>query len=748
MNPEADSICLIHDAVVKESIRCESDDFSSDSTLETSPRTIVRDCLENCVRECHGVCGMEVECEMNAEGKGAEIMEGVFDGLSCDPLVIDSAFASPCVPEMVDTGFREWVESSESKAECVNPRKEESTQEMLVMKAVTFVEELQKRENVLDPITTQPRSLVGGTLHPYQLQGMDWMRKLFVNGSHGLLADEMGLGKTIQVIGNFAYLRECGVWGRVLIVAPLSTLGNWDAEFRKWCPDIPVVKYCGNKEHRKTLRNKISMEYSNVMDFPVILTSYDLCRKDVAIFKKHSYFYVVIDEGHRLKNNECQLMQCLFTFSHSPDTSRLLLSGTPLQNNLKELWSLMFFLLPDFFSSAREFLQWFDMDAQKSEDQKTTIVNTLRRIISPFFLRRVKADLDIHLPSKKEVALFLNMTEEERRLYDIVMSDDDRFASLLSNKSIRLHTQSRTVRYQVLRQLVSHPFIVCEAMDSKNGFSTDRSIVDVSSKLQVLNTMLPILKKNGHRVLIFCQFTETIRVLEDYCTMCSYKYCMIDGSTSIEQREEQIDMYNNHSNIFVFLLSTRAGGQGINLSKADTVFIYDSDWNPHMDIQAMDRCHRLGQSKPVVVYRLLTLDTIDMQIFNVNENKKRLERVVVHHDRKTSKLHQLSLAEFLSLYRSMLADVSSSNAFITNEQAKVIASQHASVQSDANSSGYMVVVGGSSGDLIGSMCSDECQDLKEVMDQPNDQVSKVMDERPKRKSTQNNAMNCSKKKRS
>lgn len=204
---------------------------------------------------------------------------------------------------------------------------------LLVNKAVTFVEEMQKQIEAGTSsrrMIKQPRSLIGGKLLPYQLQGIDWMRRLFENGSHGMLADEMGLGKTIQVIGLFAFLREAGVWGPVLIVAPLSTLGNWVSEFHKWCPSIDVLKYHGTREERKELRAQMQEE-TKMLKAKVIVTSYEMVRADSHAFASKEWFYIVIDEGHRLKNNECQLMQCLFTFSHSPNTSRLILTGTPLQ---------------------------------------------------------------------------------------------------------------------------------------------------------------------------------------------------------------------------------------------------------------------------------------------------------------------------------------------------------------------------------------------------------------------------------
>ena len=323
---------------------------------------------------------------------------------------------------------------------------------LLVNKAVTFVEVIQERLNSDVPANgiKQPKSLKGKLL-PYQLQGVDWMRRLYENGSHGMLADEMGLGKTVEVIGLLAFLREAGVWGPVLIMGPLSTLGNWMNEFAKWLPSVSVLRYHGDKEERKQLRAKLKEEgRKSLMDHSVIVTSYEMVRIDASVFQSIEWFYLIVDEGHRLKNNECQLMQCLFTFAHNPNTSRLILTGTPLQNNLKELWSLMHFLLPDVFSNAADFLKWFDYNNHNSETVKADIVNTLRKVVSPFFLRRVKSDIDVYLPRKVEMIVYTKMTPYEQEISDIVCSDDGRYEELIRSHNLRMQSTSRNFRMQIL----------------------------------------------------------------------------------------------------------------------------------------------------------------------------------------------------------------------------------------------------------------------------------------------------------
>lgn len=292
----------------------------------------------------------------------------------------------------------------------------------------------------------------------------------------------------------------------------------------------------------------------------------------------------------------------------------------------------MNFLLPDIFSSVTDFLKWFDFNNSASEMIKVDIVNTLRKVISPFFLRRVKADIDIYLPPKREYVLFCGMSKFEEELYDVVCSNDDRFLQLIHTSHLHLQSKSRINRIQILRQIVSHPYNVYEEKNGKE-YVTDESLIQASSKLNVLDSLLQQLIPDGHRVLIFVQFIETLHLLEDYAVFRGWKYCAIHGAITQTEREESIAKFNKDPSIPLFFLTTRSGGLGINLSTADTVVLYDSDWNPQQDIQAMDRVHRIGQKKNVAVYQLITLKSIDVHLLKIAEEKRQLERIVTHHSR-------------------------------------------------------------------------------------------------------------------
>lgn len=289
--------------------------------------------------------------------------------------------------------------------------------------------------------------------------------------------------------------------------------------------------------------------------------------------------------------------------------------------------------MPDIFSSVTDFLKWFDFNNSASESTKVDIVNTLRKVISPFFLRRVKADIDIYLPPKREYVLFCGMSKFEAELYDVVCSNDNRFDQLVATSHLHLQSRNRVNRIQVLRQIVSHPYNVYEEKNATGTYITDESMIEASSKLSVLDKLLKELIQQGHRTLVFVQFVETLHLLEDYANYRGWKYCMIHGMVTQVERENAINRFNKDPSIPLFFLTTRSGGLGINLSSADTVVLYDSDWNPQQDIQAMDRAHRIGQKRNVAVYQLITLKSIDVHLLNIAEEKRQLERIITHHSR-------------------------------------------------------------------------------------------------------------------
>jgi len=515
------------------------------------------------------------------------------------------------------------------------------------------------------PIFIQPTNLAPGcVLKDYQLEGVRWLTSLFENGVSGILADEMGLGKTIQVIAMIAHLRIMGVPGPFLVVAPLATLPNWTREFEKWLPDVPVCRYHGTTVEREAMLNTTlhpRLKRVAGQTFPVIVTSYEMSIKDERKLNKIGPFtYLVVDEGQRLKNHRCTLIRSLKRIQAS---NRLLLSGTPIQNNLDELWSLLNFVNPVIFDDLTVFQSWFGfrnigqtrknkrgMDGTKEESilleqRKNQTVSKLHEILRPFLLRRIKKDVLTDMPPKKELVVYAGMSKLQSGYADLIEKGVLRNV-LISQGIEQGKSLSQTNKQMNHRKNANHPFLFGEPIDSNTGVHLGSAhpqlLVRASGKFALLDRMLDRLHKDGHQVLIFSQMTALLNVIEDYLLWRCWKYCRIDGSTKIDDRQKQMDEFNaemtaglngsrnlSDDRHFVFLLSTRAGGLGINLASADTCIIFDSDWNPHQDSQAQDRCHRIGQTRPVAVYRLLTVNSVDMEMMEKQISKNKLARMAI-----------------------------------------------------------------------------------------------------------------------
>ncbi|KAI9337602.1 SNF2 family N-terminal domain-containing protein [Zopfochytrium polystomum] len=703
----------------------------------------------------------------------------------------------------------------------------------------------------------QPSLIKNCVMREYQLSGLDWLISLWEQGLNGILADEMGLGKTLQTIALLAHLHEQGVWGPFLIIAPVSTLTNWLSEIQRFAPSLNAILYHGTKQERANLREK-KMRRLDAASFPIIITSYSIIMNDRPYLQRYSWKYIVIDEGHRLKNMNCKLMRELKFYSSA---NRLILSGTPLQNNLAELWSLLNFLMPDIFASLDDFESWFELGQLDDEnaskllgnESTTSIVSNLHEILKPFLLRRMKSEVVLDLPKKKEYLVFAPLSPKQKELYAASMSgfrslrdfllqkiggndqnsgeiegnddneevieeneetvlgdvvskkanlddhdmesdkenkampadstmaitfrkekgaafggseggglpalsgkdvthtpqvsmaeslsqenetgvsedtlevrtnatpprrsarlrkaarnggghrnstflesdddlSDDEFllrmesmvrsspkkptltaAELKRNVALRHLNDQRLHNVIIqLRKICNHPYIFnipdsdCEedfdrhasfhetsstspSSKAKSNAVTPRTagepeydpntpiqlpdIVAASGKMLLLERMLPHLLRRRHKVLIFSQMTTMLDILADWFEFIKgWDFCRIDGNVSVEERRRQMDEFNNNPDgPKLFLLSTRSGGLGINLTASDTVILYDSDWNPQWDLQAQDRVHRIGQTKPVIVYRLVSSNSIEKRIVDRANSKRRLEKLVIHH---------------------------------------------------------------------------------------------------------------------
>ncbi|XP_064864020.1 uncharacterized protein LOC115106484 [Oncorhynchus nerka] len=468
--------------------------------------------------------------------------------------------------------------------------------------------------------------LLVGQLREYQHIGLDWLVTMYEKKLNGILADEMGLGKTIQTIALLAHLAcEKSNWGPHLIIVPTSVMLNWEMELKRWCPGFKILTYYGSQKERKLKRQG----WTKPNAFHVCITSYKLVLQDHQAFRRKSWRYLILDEAQNIKNFKSQRWQSLLNFNSQ---RRLLLTGTPLQNSLMELWSLMHFLMPHVFQSHREFKEWFSNPLtgmiEGSQEYNEGLVKRLHKVLRPFLLRRIKVDVEKQMPKKYEHVVRCRLSKRQRFLYDDFMAQASTRETLASG-----HFMSVINILMQLRKVCNHPNLF-DPRPIHSPFITKPIVfhtaslvqraLDVSPfKLQTLHTLLRRLKEGQHRVLIFTQMTRMLDVLEQFLNYHGHIYLRLDGSTRVEQRQSLMDRFNADRRIFCFILSTRSGGVGVNLTGADTVVFYDSDWNPTMDAQAQDRCHRIGQTRDVHIYRLISERTVEENILK-KANQKRM----------------------------------------------------------------------------------------------------------------------------
>ncbi|KAI3382491.1 hypothetical protein SNEBB_001112 [Seison nebaliae] len=492
------------------------------------------------------------------------------------------------------------------------------------------------RDPINNPYKEQPKYLDDGTLHEYQLTGINWLRYSWAKNINVVLADEMGLGKTVQTV-TFLYslFKEGLSKGPFLITVPLSTAINWEREFELWAPEMYIVTYTGDKASRCVIRehefsfdekamgmiNKPSKMKNNCQTkFHVLLTSYELVSIDSACLKTIDWSVLVVDEAHRLRNSESRFFKtlCQYKIDHI-----VLLTGTPLQNNLEELFHLMNFLSPKEFCNLENFKNEF------SDMSKDAQVSKLHDLLGPHLLRRLKTDVLKGMPSKKELIVRVELSKMQKKYYRYILTRNYQALKVKGGGSMSLLNIVMD-----LKKCCNHPFLLQtaaqEAKTTPAGYYEGKELIESCGKLDLLSKMLRKLKEQDHRVLIFSQMTKLLDILEDFLEYEGYRYERIDGGITGQLRQDAIDRFNAPGAAqFVFLLSTRAGGLGINLATADTVIIYDSDWNPHNDIQAFSRAHRIGQSRKVMIYRFVNRSTVEERIIEVAKKKMMLTHLVV-----------------------------------------------------------------------------------------------------------------------
>ncbi|EPS42286.1 hypothetical protein H072_3739 [Dactylellina haptotyla CBS 200.50] len=487
---------------------------------------------------------------------------------------------------------------------------------------------------IKETVTEQPSILVGGKLKDYQIKGLQWMVSLFNNNLNGILADEMGLGKTIQTISLVTHLIEKkNVTTPFLVVVPLSTLTNWTLEFEKWAPSIKKIVYKGPPLARKAHQAQV-----RAGDFQALLTTYEYVIKDRPILSKIKWSYLIIDEGHRMKNSESKLSFTLTTYYTV--RYRLILTGTPLQNNLPELWALLNFALPNIFKSVKSFDEWFNTPfantggqdkMELTEEEALLIIRRLHKVLRPFLLRRLKKDVESELPDKVEKVVKCKFSALQAKLYNQMKQNGAIFVASENQKSGRVSVKGLSNMLMQLRKICNHPFVF---EDVENAISPGPLANDLlwrsAGKFELLDRLLPKFFASGHRVLMFFQMTQIMNIMEDFLAYRGWKFMRLDGSTKADDRSVMLKDFNAPgSDYLIFLLSTRAGGLGLNLQTADTVIIYDSDWNPHQDLQAQDRAHRIGQKNEVRILRLITSNSVEEKILSRAQYKLDIDGKVI-----------------------------------------------------------------------------------------------------------------------
>ncbi|XP_050542217.1 lymphoid-specific helicase-like isoform X2 [Daktulosphaira vitifoliae] len=543
----------------------------------------------------------------------------------------------------------------------------------------------------------QPK-LFNGSLKTHQVEGLLWIRTLFENGLNGILADDMGLGKTIQTIAFYCFLIEMNIKGPFLVIAPLSTIPNWLSEFTKFSPELPSLLYHGSETERIAARSKFKKTHrvNDMNCYPIIITTYEVMRVDIKFLSTIDWKYITVDEGHKLKNFNALTSKAMREFKCA---NKLILTGTPIQNDMTELWSLLNLLMPKLFDKLEDFNSWFVVDDFFDDNikiasmaKKNEILDIIQKVIKPFILRREKKETDLKLPPKKEVVIYAPVTERQQELYKATLNKHMEVLLKQQKESVIIdgprpkrkcveriveYTDISAVKYESdeeivespdtaisvvmtnpfvqLKKIANHPYLVhMPLIKGTKQIRVDEDIVKVSGKFQVLDAMLSKLKFLGHKVLLFSTMVMILDIIEEFLMYRSYKFTRLDGTMSIQERVENMRIFNTDPSCFVMMISTRAGGLGLNLTAADTVIIFDSDWNPQADLQAQDRCHRMGQEKPVVVYRLCSKDTVDERILDRAVAKRKLEKMVIGNGtfNRSSKISLTTIEELMSLLES------------------------------------------------------------------------------------------------
>ncbi|KAI1421258.1 PHD/FYVE-zinc-finger like domain-containing protein [Xylaria sp. FL1777] len=471
----------------------------------------------------------------------------------------------------------------------------------------------------------QPPQLKKGKLMEYQMEGVNFLLYNFHQQQNVILADEMGLGKTVQIVAFISALTHSkpGCWP-FLVVVPNATCPNWRRELKQWAPDLRVVTYHGGRVAQDlAYRHELYPEGpKSGMKAHVVIMSYEAAANINNAFYGVKWVGLIVDEGQRLKNEQTMLYKSL---QDMKIPCRILLTGTPLQNNKRELFNLL-----QFIDSKRNAGELDERYAELTKDN----LPELHSLIRPYFLRRTKAQVLKFLPPMAQIILPVTMTVVQEKLSKSIMArNPELIRAIISRSKVKAgERKSMSNILSDLRQCLCHPFCFNSEIEDKTVDTAQmhRNLVEASPKLLLFEIMLPKLRERGHRVLIFSQYLHSLTILEDFLTGLDMPHARIDGNQSALEKQKRIDAFNApNSPLFVMLLSTRAGGVGINLATADTVIIYDPDFNPHQDIQALSRAHRIGQKRKVLCFQLMTKNTVEEKIMQMGRKKMALDHALI-----------------------------------------------------------------------------------------------------------------------
>uniref|UniRef100_A0A0N5CHX7 DNA repair and recombination protein RAD54-like n=1 Tax=Strongyloides papillosus TaxID=174720 RepID=A0A0N5CHX7_STREA len=502
-------------------------------------------------------------------------------------------------------------------------------------------------------------------LYNYQKTCLRWLAELHNQNVGGILADEMGLGKTVQISCFLRAVAESKCMdeeynivglGPSVIICPATLLHQWVLELRKWFPMCRVAIFHSIGSCKQTANELIRKMSKYRCDGSIIITTYATYTQKYKYFSKVNWHYVILDEGHYIRNPDIKAAELLRTIN---TRHRILISGSPLQNNLKELWSLIDFIYPKRLGDLRTFIEHFSIPIVQGGYSNATPIQiraaykcacVLRDMISPYILRRMKKDVEmsLHLPKKNEQVLFCELTPEQHDLYTDYLNSKEM-------KNIQMGKMEIFKALIMLRKICNHPDFITGGPNKNNEYNTEEEIdkefgyYKRSSKMKVVRQLLYMWKKQGHKVLLFSQSRAMLTILERLAILEEYTYLRMDGGTPIKQRQTLVQKFNSDENIFLFLLTTKVGGLGVNLTGANRLIIYDPDWNPCTDVQARERAWRIGQNREVTIYRLLTSGTIEEKMYQRQIFKEFLANKILSDPKQARVLKAHHIKELFTL---------------------------------------------------------------------------------------------------